>query len=170
MNNIEILDKLRKMLFLTQQANECGLSNNDFKEDIQILSGAIELIENLLKERQADKDRINILRDRVQEEEDTIKSLTNIFANEKQEYLNRIKELEDEQKGYKDRIKELKIALEEVEELLEDSIPKSLVKEKIKELGKQEKAELKGMKGQDRYVVKQEYQFKRNVLQELLGE
>ena len=45
-----ILDKLRKMLFTTQQANECGLSNNDFKEDIQILSHAIGLIEKQQKE------------------------------------------------------------------------------------------------------------------------
>lgn len=45
MNKEEVLDKLRKMLFTTQQANECGLSNNDFKEDIQALSGAIGLIE-----------------------------------------------------------------------------------------------------------------------------
>lgn len=89
---------------------------------------------------------------------------------DKQEYLNRIKELEDEQKGYKGRIEKLKVALEEVEELLEYSIPKSLVKEKMKELNKQEKSELKGMKGQDRYVVKQEYQHKRSILQELLGE
>lgn len=45
MNEEIILDKLRKMLFTTQQANECGLSNNDFKEDIETLSGAIVLIQ-----------------------------------------------------------------------------------------------------------------------------
>lgn len=45
MNKEELLDKLRKMLFTTQQANECGLSNNDFKEDIEALSGTIGLIE-----------------------------------------------------------------------------------------------------------------------------
>ena len=37
MNDEKIKYKLRKMLFLTQRANECGLSNNDFKEDIQTL-------------------------------------------------------------------------------------------------------------------------------------
>ena len=45
MNIEELLDKLRKMLFTTMQANECGLSNNDFKEDIQVLSETIGLLE-----------------------------------------------------------------------------------------------------------------------------
>lgn len=45
MTDEEIKDKLRKMLFLTQRANECGLSNNDFKEDIDTLSGALGLLD-----------------------------------------------------------------------------------------------------------------------------
>lgn len=59
MNEEIILDKLRKMLFTTQQANECGLSNNDFKEDIQVLSAAIELIENLIQKNKELKEKIN---------------------------------------------------------------------------------------------------------------
>lgn len=51
---------------------------------------------------------------------------------------------------------------------VKDSIPKSKVKEKIEELDKKEKEELKGMKGQDRYFVKQMYQTKRNILNVLL--
>ena len=35
--NEDVEDKLRIMLYHTQKANECGLSNNDFKEDIQAL-------------------------------------------------------------------------------------------------------------------------------------
>ena len=42
------------------------------------------------------------------------------------------------------------------------------VKEKIEELNKKEKEELKGLKGQDRYFVKQMYMYKRNILQELM--
>ncbi len=49
-----------------------------------------------------------------------------------------------------------------------DYIPKSKVKEKIEELDKKEKEELKGLKGQDRYFVKQMYMYKRNILQELI--
>lgn len=47
-------------------------------------------------------------------------------------------------------------------------ISKEIVKEKIEELNKKEKEELKGMKGQDRYFVKQTYQNKKMILQELL--
>lgn len=51
-----------------------------------------------------------------------------------------------------------------------DCISKEKVKDKIEELNKKEKEELKGMKGQDRYFVKQTYQNKRMILQELLEE
>ena len=49
-------------------------------------------------------------------------------------------------------------------------ISKEEVKDKIEELNKKEKEELKGMKGQDRYFVKQTYQNKRMILQELIKE
>ena len=49
-------------------------------------------------------------------------------------------------------------------------ITKEKVKDKIEELNKKEKEELKGMKGQDRYFVKQTYQNKRMILQELIKE
>ena len=49
-------------------------------------------------------------------------------------------------------------------------ISKAKVKEKIEELNKKEKEELKGMKGQDRYFVKQTYQNKKMILQELIKE
>lgn len=51
-----------------------------------------------------------------------------------------------------------------------ETIPKQKVKDKIEELNKKEKEELKGMKGQDRYFVKQTYQNKRMILQELIKE
>lgn len=51
-----------------------------------------------------------------------------------------------------------------------NSISKDKVKEKKEELDKEEKRELKGTKGQDRYYIKQKYMYKRKVLQELLEE
>ena len=42
------------------------------------------------------------------------------------------------------------------------------IKAKIEELDKEEKENLKGTKGQDRYAIKQEYMYKRSVLQSLL--
>ena len=53
---------------------------------------------------------------------------------------------------------------------VDESISKEKIKDKIKELNKKEKEELKGMKGQNRYFVKQTYQNKRMILQELIKE
>lgn len=60
--------------------------------------------------------------------------------------------------------------LEKLNEYKENSIPIQKIKDKIEELNKKEKKELKGMKGQDRYFVKQTYQNKRMILQELIKE
>lgn len=54
--------------------------------------------------------------------------------------------------------------------IYENYISKEKIKNKIEELNKKEKKELKGMKGQDRYFVKQTYQNKRMILQELIKE
>ena len=71
---------------------------------------------------------------------------------------------ENEELNYKLHSK--KIALE----IYNRYIPKSKLKEKKEELDKEEKRELKGTKGQDRYYIKQKYMYKRKVLQELLEE
>lgn len=71
---------------------------------------------------------------------------------------------ENEELNYKLHSK--KIALE----IYNRYIPKSKVEEKIEELDKEEKRELKGTKGQDRYYIKQKYMYKRKVLEDLLRE
>ena len=48
------------------------------------------------------------------------------------------------------------------------SVSVTKVEEKIEKLDKEEKQQLKGTKGQDRYAIKQEFMYKRNILQELL--
>lgn len=53
-------------------------------------------------------------------------------------------------------------------EIFKNYIPISSIEEELKELDKKEKQELKGLKGQDRFFIKQMYQYKRSVLQELL--
>lgn len=45
---------------------------------------------------------------------------------------------------------------------------KDKIKAQIEELDKEEKEALKGTKGQDRYAIKQEYMYKRNILRSLL--
>lgn len=49
-------------------------------------------------------------------------------------------------------------------------ISKSKIKEKLKEIEKQEVQELKGLKGQDRYYIKQKFIYKKSILEELLEE
>ena len=87
---------------------------------------------------------------------------------------------ETEQK-IKQQIKKLQKENEELKEsymcaqacanmVFDKIIPVQKVKDKIEELNKKEKKELKGMKGQDRYFVKQTYQNKRMIMQELIKE
>lgn len=50
MTNEAIIKGLTKMLDDTIEANECGLSNNDFKDDIELLKSALSLIKKQEKE------------------------------------------------------------------------------------------------------------------------
>ena len=76
------------------------------------------------------------------------------------------KELKKENEELNYKLHSKKIALE----IYNRYIPKSKVKDKIEELDKEEKRELKGTKGQDRYYIKQKYMYKRKVLEDLLRE
>ena len=147
MNDIEILEKTMKSL-KKHNLNYIMINFNEIEQ----------AIENLLKERQADKDRINILRDRVQENERTLKDLTNTFAKEKQKYENDIDILMN-------RIDEYKINTVWKYTVKEDYIPKSLVKEKIKEYKSKQ-----DIKDNTVYTFKEVVQTWIELLQELLGE
>lgn len=59
---------------------------------------------------------------------------------------------------------------EDWEKVVEESIPKQKIRDKIEELEKEQRQLLKGTKGQDRYNIKQEYMYRINVLKELLEE
>lgn len=136
MNDIEILDKLRKMLFTTQQANECGLSNNDFKEDIQILSGTIGLIENLIEENKELRIEISARETVVDELEKENKELKEENQQQRHQlnsafsngfiHKNKVKEkIEVIQKRMKEETRTdflitLKILENELQELLEE--------------------------------------------------
>ena len=81
------------------------------------------------------------------------------------ELRERIKQLEDTNKKLYEIGKEIG---KQHKYTSENYNPKSKVEEKIEELDKEEKRELKGTKGQDRYYIKQKYMYKKEVLQELL--
>jgi len=115
----------------------------------------IEILEEFIKYFEAEatqrKYRRNIT---ITVGEDDIEAIENLIQENK--------ELKEKQKEY-----EKQLDLDYVEE---NYIAKSKLKEKIEELDKKEKEELKGLKGQDRYFVKQIYQAKRETYKNLLEE
>ena len=62
------------------------------------------------------------------------------------------------------------VDVNELYSIWKNNISKTRIANEIKELDKKEKQELKGLKGQDRYFIKQMYQSKKSVLQKLLEE
>lgn len=98
-------------------------------------------------------------------EESIIQGKYHLYKKDLKKFVSNVikayKELEEENRYLKTHI-----IYPEIIKL--NFIPVSLVGETIEELNKKEKQELKGLKGQDRYFVKQIYQYKRSVLQELL--
>ena len=54
----QAIEKLKKIREDTIKANECGLSNNDFKEEIEVYNTVLNLITKLQKENE-EKDKKN---------------------------------------------------------------------------------------------------------------
>ena len=173
--DIEILEeKMNKELnFLIENANKTeqltAISIIAMKEPVILLflsilsdyKRVLEMNEVLLKENEELK-RI----DRIVE---------NITEKDIEKAIKEYDECEDEFKT-KLSLKQFDINvvyndyLEKLNEYKENSIPIQKIKDKIEKLNKKEKEELKGLKGQDRYFVKQIYQNKRIILQELIEE
>ena len=60
------------------------------------------------------------------------------------------------------------VAIETVLKELDRRIPVEAIEEKINKINENEKKELKGTKGQDRYFIKQIYESQKNILRNLL--
>ena len=84
--------------------------------------------------------------------------------------LNLIEKLQKENELSKKQVEYDKTHIYTPQTIKLNYIPIQKIEDKIEELNKKEKEELKGMKGQDRYFVKQIYQNKRMILQELIEE
>lgn len=173
--DIEILEeKMNKELdFLIENANKTeqltAISIIAMKEPIILLflsilsdyKRVLEMNEVLLKENEELK-RID-------------KIVENITEEDIEKAIKEYNECEDEFKT-KLSLKQFDINvayndyLEKLNEYKENSVPIQKIKDKIEKLNKKEKEELKGLKGQDRYFVKQIYQNKRIILQELIEE
>lgn len=118
----------------------------------------------------------------MEEDIETLEDLKNIFIHLKNYgWVNDIKKDIVADKVIKAienliaRNKELEVKLKLSKELYDDAckcllgtIEKSKAEELLEKLDKEEKQELKGVKGQDRYFIKQIYQAKKNAIQELL--
>lgn len=129
-----------------------NLKNKSKEELILMLNESLGVIEKLQKENEELKIKNN-----------AIKRESEAYA----EYMIRLDNelnLEKEKSKY-EWIRQNCLPQELVNKLY---IPIQKVKDKIEKLNKKEKEELKRMKGQDRYFVKQIYQNKRIILQELL--
>ena len=55
----EAIEKLKKIREDTIKANKCGLSNNDFKEEIEVYNTVLNIITKLQKENEKKDKRIN---------------------------------------------------------------------------------------------------------------
>ena len=143
MNDIEILEKLQNIFKELRKDDEEGHSS---AYELQLED--IEAIENLIQRN---------------------KDLEEIEKEHKEENGR----LREELSQYK-RIDKLvsNITPEEVDTAIkrasEQFIEVSKVEKELIQLNKDEKKELKGMKGQDRYFVKQQYAAKREILEKVL--
>ena len=164
-----------------------GSIGNSIKNERSSIEETIKIIERKIKEAEhytditglyltLDKELcnafINILSDykKLQEEFKEVDHECDRLEKIDFEKDMKIKELQKENEELKNQEATARRINELLVQRFSNSIPVSLVKEKIEELNKKEKEELKGMKGQDRYFVKQTYQNKKMVLQELIKE
>lgn len=154
---------------------------NSIEEDIKLVEELINAAKeyNQFGGNKYHKAIEHILKDykRVLKENEELNNRCKNLDEEAQAYLEElagdntltrrtIKQLQEENEELNYKLHSKKIALE----IYNRYIPKSKVEEKIEELDKEEKRELKGTKGQDRYYIKQKYMYKRKVLEELLRE
>ena len=117
----------------------------------------IEKIKHLIK---SSNDRTDLLSYLDEKTKESLQGLLDLYNKEKE----------------KNKELQYKLELEKIdnkynqEERDEETILKYKIREKIKELDKKEKQELKAVKGQDRYFIKQIYHSKRSFGKDLLEE
>ena len=81
----QAIEKLKKIRETTIKANECGLSNNDFKEEIEVYNTVLNLITKLQKENEEKDKQIDYIIDFIRERSiyavDTHEKLKQYFAD-----------------------------------------------------------------------------------------
>ena len=133
---------------------------------------------------------INILTDDIvalnvgyEKYEEAVQSLLDLYNKEKERNKD-LEEIEKEHKKENGRLREEISQYKRIDKLVSNITPEevntaikraseqfievSKVEKELIQLNKDEKKELKGMKGQDRYFVKQQYAAKREILEKVL--
>ena len=57
----KFIEKLKKIRQDTIKANECGLSNNDFKEEVEVYDMVLSLLDKLQKENEEKNKQIDLM-------------------------------------------------------------------------------------------------------------
>ena len=145
---------------------------NSIEEDITKINTYIELV---LEKDYCNCNELNTILGKHCDGSKNVAYAMQHILSEYKRVLKENKELQEDRNKFKKALgKRITYCNELEKDLFENGsnyvIPKQKVKDKIEELNKKEKKELRGMKGQDRYFVKQTYQNKRMILQELIKE
>lgn len=146
-----------------------GISVGEQYRMLNTVCKALNLIEKLQKENEelkSENRRLKVIRYSTEYGTENIHLITKRDLVE----INTNKYFIEIQDGKFVDLKQVYQENEKLNKYKENYIPVQKVKDKIEKLNKKEKEELKGLKGQDRYFVKQIYQNKRMVLQELIEE
>ena len=169
----EDIEELKRFLYrdeLTQYGKRKLI--NYYEQQEKDYKRVLEMNEVLLKENELLRKDIEGWKKYCKEiEEEQIEK-----NNKNCELEFEVEKLQKENEYYKECLEAVSKHLDNIDydqilfAIYEYYISKHKVKDKIEELNKKEKKELKGMKGQDRYFVKQTYQNKRMILQELIEE
>ena len=145
----------------------------DIAKQTRIILNLIEKqskeIEHQIEKRANQKKELAILNAK-QIEFNKLVNTVNSYKGQFKRQEKEIEELKEDKYGLEEEVqiqaKNLMICEDAIKETYTKWIDK--IKAKIEEVDKEEKEALKGTKGQDRYAIKQEYMYKRSVLQSLL--
>lgn len=174
----EDFKRISKLIEYIENADYVDASQCFDYEDIQ----AIENLLKRYKELEVENKKLNNMYRKEYDEHFEMKRQNEVLRNnerilrEENEQLKANEEILMKTKGCLNEdnstncrvLESLNYGIRAYEKTLKNSIPISVIQNTLKDINKKEKEELKGLKGQDRYFVKQMYQYMRKPLQEIL--
>ena len=104
----QAIEKLKKIKEDTIKANECGLSNNDFKEEIEVYDTVLNLMDRLQKESEEKDNKVRKIISRL---DNDYKKITETKAKKREHYLDDYTRCR--LKAYRTKTREIKKYIEE---------------------------------------------------------